>query len=69
MTTPKRKPGRPVTGKTPVHCVRVPDARWHAAAESAKTSGVDLTKLINGWLAWYNHEPNTKAPKRPAESD
>lgn len=65
MTTPKRKPGRPATGHNPVHCVRVPDARWKVAAEAAKASETDLTQLINGWLAWYAHEANAKAPKRP----
>lgn len=65
MTTPKRKPGRPATGADPVHCVRVPDDRWKTAAEHAKAAGVDLTKLINGWLAWYNHELTAKAPRRP----
>ena len=48
MTEKKR--GRPATGKTPMHGVRVPDERWKQAKEKAEQEGVSLTEVLNECL-------------------
>jgi predicted HicB family RNase H-like nuclease len=48
MTEKKR--GRPATGKTPMHGVRVPDERWQAAKEKAAEEDVSLTDVVNDCL-------------------
>lgn len=67
MTQPKRKPGRPSTGRDPdpVRGIRVPDNRWDRFDAATKAAGTDKSKAINALLAWYTHEPGAKLPKRP----
>lgn len=61
----KRKPGRPATGQTPTHGVRIPDERWEAMERKAKAAGSTRTKAINDLAAWYVNEDGAKLPKRP----
>lgn len=51
MTEKKR--GRPATGQTPMHGVRVPDSRWNAAKDKAEREGTTITEVINGALERY----------------
>jgi hypothetical protein len=60
---PKR--GRPATGKTPKHGVRMPDPRWQRLGDAAEAAGTDRTEVINDFARWYTHEPGAKAVKRP----
>lgn len=48
MTEKKR--GRPATGKTPMHGVRVPDERWKAAKAKAEEEDVSLADVVNDCL-------------------
>lgn len=61
----KRKPGRPATGKTPVHGLRMPDDRWNALDSKAKAAGSDRSKVVNELAAWYVREDGAELPDRP----
>ncbi len=63
--TEKRKPGRPATGETPRHSMKMPDDRWDALGDAAKEAGSDRSKVINDLAAWYVREPGAKLPARP----
>lgn len=63
--TDKRKPGRPATGETPRHSMKMPDDRWDALGESAAKAGSDRSKVLNDLAAWYVREPDAKLPERP----
>ncbi|MFH8747868.1 hypothetical protein ACH4GK_28730 [Streptomyces rimosus] len=45
--------GRPKSGETPKHNVRVPDPRWDAAKKRAKTDGTTITSVIVSALRQY----------------
>jgi predicted DNA-binding protein len=45
--------GRPRTGQTPNHTVRVPDERWQAAKAKAEREGRTLASVINDCLERY----------------
>ena len=64
--TEKRRPGRPATGRTPAHSIRMPDERWEAVDEKAKDAGSDRSKVINDLAAWYVREDGAELPERPA---
>ncbi|HEY3683549.1 MAG TPA: hypothetical protein VGL93_10940 [Streptosporangiaceae bacterium] len=51
--TEKPKRGRPKTGETPIHCTRVPDARWNAAKEKAEREGKTISDVVNDALEKY----------------
>lgn len=61
----RRKPGRPATGKTPQHTVRMPDERWDKLGEKAARSGSDRGKVLNDLAAWYVREDGAELPERP----
>ena len=63
MTTPKRGPGRPATGHTPVRSIRVDSDTWDPFVEAA---GKNHVEVIKKFLAWYARLPGAKFPKRPA---
>ncbi|EOD70351.1 hypothetical protein [Amycolatopsis vancoresmycina] len=63
--TEKRRPGRPATGETTRHSVKMPDNRWDALGEKAGEAGSDRSKVLNELAAWYVREPEAKLPKRP----
>lgn len=42
--------GRPRTGETPLHSVRVPLERWNAALELAAAQGTSISVWINNDL-------------------
>jgi hypothetical protein len=67
MTEPKRRPGRPSTGRDPDvgRSVRVPKRRWDKAAETAAKAGTNRSAGINQFLAWWNGEPDAALPERP----
>lgn len=51
MTEKKR--GRPATGQTPRHTVRVPDAVWREAQEKAEREGKSVSDVVNDCLRRY----------------
>jgi len=61
----KRKIGRPATGQTPAHSVRMPKERWEKLDEKAKQAGSDRTKVVNDLAAWYVKEDGAELPERP----
>jgi hypothetical protein len=61
----RRKIGRPATGKTPQHTVRMPDDRWDALGAKAAKAGSDRGKVINDLSAWYVGEDGAELPERP----
>lgn len=67
--TEKRRPGRPATGRTPAHSIRMPDDRWEAVDTQAQAAGSDRAKVINELAAWYVRESGAKLPVRPAAPD
>lgn len=50
---PKRGRGRPATGLTPKHNLRIPDDIWNAAAERAKQERTTVTAVIVETLRRY----------------
>lgn len=52
MTQPKRR-GRPPTGQTPVHSVRVNGAVWDEAKKLAEQRGETITQVIEAALRRY----------------
>lgn len=52
MTEPKRRPGRPATGKTPTRSIRVGPV-WDRAAELAAQHGTTITAIITAHLEDY----------------
>lgn len=60
--------GRPATGETPAHAVRVPTDVWKPAIRAARASGTDLAKVIVAFLRWYLRQPGAKLPARPDRS-
>lgn len=63
--TDKRKPGRPATGETTRHSVKMPDERWDKLGDKAKVADSDRSKVLNELAAWYVREKDAKLPKRP----
>lgn len=61
----RRKPGRPATGKTPQHTVRMSDERWNALGSKAEKAGSDRGKVLNDMAAWYVGEDDAELPERP----
>jgi hypothetical protein len=61
----KRKIGRPATGKTPNHSVRMPNERWDALDKKSKQVGSDRAKVVNDLAAWYVREDGAELPERP----
>lgn len=61
----KRRPGRPATGETPGHNVKMPKERWDRLGEKAKDAGSDRSKVINELAAWYVREDGAALPERP----
>lgn len=61
----KRKPGRPATGETPRHSVKMPDERWKTLGDKAKGAGSDRSKVLNDLAAWYVREDGAGLPDRP----
>lgn len=52
MTAPKRRPGRPATGKTPVRSIRIGDV-WDQAKVIAEQRGETITSVIERALTEY----------------
>lgn len=52
--------GRPRTGETPLHSVRVPKERWEAALQLAVAEGTTIT-------AWINHDLQERIDAAKAE--
>jgi len=44
--TPKRRPGRPATGRDPVRSIRIDDERWGRVAEAAEEDGTSSTEIV-----------------------
>lgn len=63
--TDKRKPGRPATGETPRHSIKMPNERWETLGEKAEKVDSDRSKVINGLAAWFNREDGAELPDRP----
>ena len=51
--TEKRKRGRPATGKTPSHGVRVPDEVWRKAERKAAKEDRSVSDVIRDCLDSY----------------
>lgn len=68
---PKRPVGRPPRpdGLDPIRGVRIPDDRWQQFKDAAEAAGVDRSKAINDFIAWYTREPGTKRPTRPERTE
>ena len=56
-------------GKTPHRTIRCEDDRWDGFRQAAAQSGSDGTKVLNQFMAWFQHEPGAKLPKRPDITD
>lgn len=63
MTSPKRKTGRPATGKTPVRSIRIEDDKWDPFIQAAGTR--KAAEVIKALIAWYARLPGAKLPPRP----
>jgi hypothetical protein len=59
--------GRPATGQTPVHSVRVPDHIWNEAAEHAGTGG--MSQLIVTLLERHNAAQRRRGSERAQATD
>ncbi|WP_431920438.1 hypothetical protein [Nonomuraea jabiensis] len=54
--TEKRKRGRPATGQTPSHGVRVPKALWDKAEKKANREGRNVSDVVRDCLDTYTRE-------------
>lgn len=45
--------------------IRIDPERWGQFEKGAAAVGTDRSKVINDFIAWYNHEPGAKRPTRP----
>lgn len=61
--------GRPRTGETPNHSVRVPRVRWEAALRLAQAEGTTITDWINADLQARIDAANADRPAPPSEED
>lgn len=48
---------------TPARNIRVPDERWDRFGKVVGERG--RGEAVNEFIAWMNHEPGAKLPKRP----
>lgn len=55
--------GRPATGQTPVHSVRVPPHVWDEAAQAVKEEGETMSQLIVRLLERHNAACRRKKAK------
>ncbi len=68
MTEP-RKRGRPATGQTPQHNLRISHERWQRFEDAAEKAGTTRADAANRLIAWYAREPGAKLPNRPPVED
>jgi hypothetical protein len=69
MGEKKPKIGRPATGQTPGHNVRMSKDRWNRLGDATEKAGTDRSGAINDFAAWYTNEDGAELPERPTPDE